>query len=43
MAEELFGVPQLLNYQDARVFQYEQVMLTYLVELYNRLPKEMDR
>eukprot|EP00613_Pedinella_sp_CCMP2098_P052341 CAMPEP_0171900794 /NCGR_PEP_ID=MMETSP0992-20121227/49964_1 /TAXON_ID=483369 /ORGANISM="non described non described, Strain CCMP2098" /LENGTH=760 /DNA_ID=CAMNT_0012529223 /DNA_START=19 /DNA_END=2301 /DNA_ORIENTATION=+ len=27
----------------ARVFSYEQVMLTYLVELYNRLPREMDR
>ena len=25
LAEELFGVPQLLNYQDARVFAYEQV------------------
>ena len=26
LAEELFGVPQLLNYQDARVFSYEQVL-----------------
>jgi hypothetical protein len=43
LAEEHFGVPQLLNYQDARVFSYEQVMLTYLVELYNRLPKDLDR
>lgn len=43
LAEDLFGVPQLLNFQDARVFSYEQVMLTYLVELYNRLPKELDR
>ena len=43
LAEELYGVPQLLNFQDARVFAYEQVMLTYLVELYNRLPKELDR
>ena len=43
LAEELYGVPQLLNYEDTRVFSYEQVMLTYLVELYNRLPKELDR
>eukprot|EP00613_Pedinella_sp_CCMP2098_P064373 CAMPEP_0171985426 /NCGR_PEP_ID=MMETSP0993-20121228/274343_1 /TAXON_ID=483369 /ORGANISM="non described non described, Strain CCMP2098" /LENGTH=967 /DNA_ID=CAMNT_0012638291 /DNA_START=19 /DNA_END=2922 /DNA_ORIENTATION=- len=43
LAEELFGVPPLLHYEDARVFSYEQVMLTYLVELYNRLPREMDR
>ena len=26
LAEDLFGVPQLLNYQDERVFSYEQVM-----------------
>jgi len=26
LGEELFGVPQLLDYQDARVFHYEQVI-----------------
>ena len=43
VAEELYGVPQLLSYQDTRVFGYEQVVLMYFVELYNRLPKDMDK
>jgi len=35
LGEELFGVPQLLNYQDARVFHYEQVRRVAFVAIYS--------